>query len=828
MLAVAALAAVPARAGEIKLAENGKALAKIVIAGQCDRAARFAADDLKWHLDEMTGADFEIVTDAEPSAGYEIRVGESARTAAKKSMFAPQEFLVDIGEKAIELVGLDRDDRNLRSYRYVYDAEKGLALSGAPGMYDDQGTLYAVYDFLEKTLGVVWADAPDCGTVVPKRPTLTVAAGRRKAKPFMAYRGGTFGQGDRYQPVLTMRDGACRKAYEKLAYLNDTDRKSRKTLFTLRHRAGGDNRPCNHSFYWFYDRFLDKGGKRFIAYHPEWFAKGYHGKPPQMCYTNPEFIEQTLVDIRAYFDNGGYTNTYFNVGSCGYTWGRDTYALEPMDNGSFCQCQRCTAEYEMDRPRNERHSTHWFKFVNKIARGIRKTHPGKKLTTLAYSSHMGLPTGVRLEDNVIVYFCLSCNRGPKHEGYRNQIGLLRSWHEAYPGSEFGLWLYNTFPLEHASNGGYKCFPGFFMTVAEEEYRIFRECNVRSGIFHCGFNGEVENYMQLEWMIDPGRGAEEMLDEYFSAFGAAKEPLKRFYRIVERRYTDLSLLPAKGKSLSGPQMSWQVRGDAATMAELERCMDEAEKAVADGPAAARKMTALWKQSVWLWMQDGYEAFETRSKAPQDEWTVKRVPDAGGDVSKVDWSKAEVRRQKFFKAGGGEVSEFFTCEVRSVYDSTHLYMELTDIGGDTSKLALSPHIAPYDTWEFMIAFQRGMPSRFYLTNAFGDCMAQSDGEVNFRRNVNAKESGDASYGMRYTTDRSQRDRWTNRYAFPLATMLMRPVVPGDTVYFNIARVMSPGYAKKAGPSGMPYGLHLFTLTSYSAVHTIDRAAALRFER
>ena len=49
--------------GGVKLAEGGKPLAQIVIGEYPTKAAQFGAQDLKWHLDKITGANFEIVTD---------------------------------------------------------------------------------------------------------------------------------------------------------------------------------------------------------------------------------------------------------------------------------------------------------------------------------------------------------------------------------------------------------------------------------------------------------------------------------------------------------------------------------------------------------------------------------------------------------------------------------------------------------------------------------------------------------------------------------------------------------------------------------------------
>ena len=40
---------------KVKLAEDGRAKAQIVIAKEATRAARFGAMDLKWHLDKITG-----------------------------------------------------------------------------------------------------------------------------------------------------------------------------------------------------------------------------------------------------------------------------------------------------------------------------------------------------------------------------------------------------------------------------------------------------------------------------------------------------------------------------------------------------------------------------------------------------------------------------------------------------------------------------------------------------------------------------------------------------------------------------------------------------
>ena len=64
-LAAMGLCRLAVRAADVSLATGGKAEAVIVVAKYADKAARFAAADLKWHLDSITGGDFRIVTDYE-------------------------------------------------------------------------------------------------------------------------------------------------------------------------------------------------------------------------------------------------------------------------------------------------------------------------------------------------------------------------------------------------------------------------------------------------------------------------------------------------------------------------------------------------------------------------------------------------------------------------------------------------------------------------------------------------------------------------------------------------------------------------------------------
>ena len=805
--------------GSVALAKDGKALATIVVAKDADKAARFAAADLKWHLDQMTGANYEIIEcsnnrmiELKARGLLPIFVGPSEGTKTQKADYAFQEWGVDIAADRIELVGFDREDKGKMTFSIT--EKDGVTGSNWPWMYDEQGTMYAVYDFLEKECGAVWANPSDYGTALKRDANLAVRKGARRGKPWMSYRGGAPLDREVVEPMNWKRGSDGVKRYNAFAYAHPKAKGLQDKLYMLRNRLGGDFAKTNHSFYWWYGRYWDKDSKTFEAFRPDYFAQGYDGKPPQLCYLNPEVIAKTVEDIRRYFDDSAFRHKYFrDTGRDMYIWGENNYCLEPMDNNSFCKCPNCSKHYEPSRKGdNSMHSTYWFTFVNAIAKEIRKSHPTKRLTTLAYMSHEGLPTGLTLEDNVTVYFCISGNRMPNWDVYPKQMARMAEWRKAYPKQPLAMWLYNTFPHEVARNGNWHCFPGFFAHEAEKQYRFFHEQNIRGGVLHCGFVDNVDNYLQCKWMVDPTRKADDLLDEYFSIFGKASKPMRAYYDLVESRFCDKSLYPA-GSSHQSVKIAWEILGDEPTMAKLAACMAEAERLAETDLEKARVKE--WKLSIWDYMKEGRDAYVRRATAPKPSWTAVRTAPAGGDVAKVAWDKVPQFDAPLYFRGTDKVRDIRE-QVRVCHDDKYLYLEITE-WVKTKDLMVCNVIAPCDVWELIVERQEAQPYRHYMTGCDGRMAASSYGEVNWRQHVSSKESGLINYGATCVSDRTAPDHWTARWAFPLATMTDAPLKAGDSFYLNCIRVACNAVG---GPSDH-WMFGIFSLTSFTTCHTCDRA-------
>lgn len=646
-------------AATLKLSENGKPLADIVIDPKADRAARFAAMELQHHLKQITGGEFRIVTPDKTSGNKAIYVGGSEpvrRMGIQPEKLSEQEYVIDFRDNAVILAGKDKPDSVIPSVRY--DGINTASGANWPSMYDEQGSMYAVYDFLRDYCKVNWLDSTDSGTVIVPDRDLTVTGEKSIRKPFMAYRGGTFDWS--YCPELWINNSPGWLNYRKTAYPaayakeKDTNRANQlvaqqQRLFLLRMKAGGSYMPANHSLYNYYERFLLKNHKNFEAFKPQYFAMGleksksgdefilssYDGKkePPQLCYSNPETVAQVVKDIRDYFDHGGYHKKYRNISKLGYIWGKDSFCVEAMDNSGYCQCPDCRKDYEPARKEeHSEHSTYWFKFINKVADEIRKSHPDKKITTLAYGTREGLPSNLKIADNVVVYFCLSFNRMPYRKELDHQLNRLKEWRNAYPDATFALWLYNTFPQERTVRPGvFNCFPGFFAKEVERQYNIFGKLNIRGGIFHCGFIDDFENYLNLRYMCDPYLKLGNLKDAYFASYGKAEKNIRAFYDLVESRYCDPANYP-KTAIHQTELFAWGCLGTEKVMNQLGQYMADAEKE-ADTPDAKARV-ANWKAGYWDYMEAGNKKVQT---IPSDQKGVSvtktcymgRYPDAFGN-------------------------------------------------------------------------------------------------------------------------------------------------------------------------------------------------------
>ena len=268
------------------LAENGKAMAAIVVGVNAPPSTRFAAEELQHFLKEITGASFDLITDAEPVRPAEIIVGANDR------MYG---------------LNLSVDFQRLGAEGYVL-LTKGKHLVIAGG--EPRGTLYGVYGLLEDHLGCRWFTTEV--STIPKAAKLTVENLDELRIPTLEYR----------EPfVMDCFDGdwCARNRMNSSTGRLDEKHGGKVTYFGFVHTANGLVPP-----------------ETYFDTHPEYFAlvKGVRVKDrTQLCCTNDDVVRIVTEEIRKRMREHPEATVF---------------SVSQNDWANYCTCDKCAAMAEAE------------------------------------------------------------------------------------------------------------------------------------------------------------------------------------------------------------------------------------------------------------------------------------------------------------------------------------------------------------------------------------------------------------------------------------------------------------------------------------------------
>lgn len=838
---------------DLTLTREGQPAATIVIAAQATKSAQFAAYELQWHVQRISGATLPIVGDDVEVPGPHVLVGESAATRAlgfKTADFKSREYMVHFLPDALILMGCDQEDRGKVRYQDNWGPqddpwdknkpENAPAYQTFPKLSDERGSMFAVYDFLERCCDVRWYRPGELGLVLPRRPTLSVKPVEIRRTPWLrtielgmgletrlyddslGLWGADPGLNERYDAIAwaDVRE-ASRGAYEERKLIES--RRRAGYLYLHRLRTGGEAFACNHAFYGYYNRFWEQSkdpnaAKLWEGHHPEYFAQGYTGQPPQMCYTNPGFINQVIQDARDYFDGKGLKPGAVAAG--------DVFGIGPMDNRSWCKCERCQARLDMEELANNKQfnngvaSNYLFEFANIVARGVAETHPGKQVALMAYAAY-AKPPSFPLEPNVAVMLCLHGRNVYAKSLQAHDDAYLKAWGELKV--PLRLWLYYCFP-QYATKGGgdqgWYCFPGFFAHAAAQKIQLYRQAGVQ-GIFTEGIAQDVDEYVILRMFDDPSRDVDQLLNEYFTRYyGAAAAPMREMHALIEETYSNPAHYPEGFEGHQTEAVAWGSLGTPERMEKLAGLMAQAHAAAQTD--LEKKRVQLFDLSIWQYMRLGrrhYEGMLAQKAAPLKltssvyvQKTAAPVPN--GDPAQVDWSQALVLDDWHGLWAEPTPRKFIA---RMTYDDTNFYLQLedpVDPGGLACQRSTktSLWVGAYhrgftgDYWRLFFARERvtgRWPSR--TANEGMLIPPTGDAEVFGRR------------GVKVVSDTSAADRWVVSVAIPLKVVLTGGLQEGDSFYFNAVRQTS----EEISYSWLPMFGGINNLSGLGAV-TLDPAA------
>ena len=510
----ALLAAMPCLA-DFQLVADGVPKAQIVLSAGADRTLAVAAEELNLYLQKMSGTRLPINTTAVPERPV-IQLGAPSAAWAAKAKLSSLTFDGFVVESAGD----------------------HIILAG----HVPEGTLNAVYWLLEE-LGVRWFIPTALGESVPSLHTVTVPTMRKRVEPrFPCRRNHGINRSIRGEGAIWRRRIRITSHDRHIPF----NRYSHNLAKIVRIKDHGKTHP---------EYFPLINGKRTIPkMHYNW----------QPCTSNPDVVRLAIEAAHTWWE-GTPSPNYFSVGM--------------NDGRGWCQCEKCTA---LDIPGHTFRgrpvkSERYFTFVKAVAAALKKTHPSKYVSCIAYSAVEPVPRNVALPDNV--FAVITQDVGAWHDpAYRAEDEeLARAWAKA--AGAFGVYNYTSEMW---------LLPRVYPHLMAESLRFYDSLDavaITNESWPTWWYAGPMMYLRAKLMWDPQQDPDKVLDDYYAGFfGPARTPMRDLYD----RFETCMVKERKGKWFYGissvpDQIALWTPGD---LTYCQTQMAEAKKLAIGKPYADR--------------------------------------------------------------------------------------------------------------------------------------------------------------------------------------------------------------------------------------------------
>ncbi|MBQ7206411.1 MAG: DUF4838 domain-containing protein [Lentisphaeria bacterium] len=508
---LAALALFPclAAGAELLLAEDGQTAYTIVTPDAPTQLERLAAEDLRYFLKQVTGADFKVVKNAQAPAACRIFIG----MAGQAQKLAGQHKLTE-QNPVVQCVGKD-----------IYLFGKGK-----------RGSLFAAYEFIENRLGCRFLDAHGF-TYAPRRKKLTVPAETHIAR--YAF------------PVRSL-----------MTYVYPDQEKA--SLFFLRNRQNFDlpgqyNKNGNvyklllppHSMPMLlppfkYEKRIVKHlhppvwlrDKAYFESNPEYFSMDEKGKrvpDRHLCFSNPDLQKELTKNILRL-----YNEVKDKPANAGRTLLLNISSYDKAYN--LCLCPKCAAlQKQYKSP-----GAPLLLYLIDLA----KKNPGIQFFTDAYQRSLTqIPPELneKLPGNLVVNIA-PINANFSHSWAATQLNRLTrddilNWCKLT--KRILVWYY---PNPYIRDGRLIADPSVAMERIARDIRFLRDCGVEGTYFehdsgglseHTNFTA-LQSYVMLKLFQDPDRDHNKLAAEFISLYyGNAADDVQKYYSALDtahRKFT----------------------------------------------------------------------------------------------------------------------------------------------------------------------------------------------------------------------------------------------------------------------------------------------------
>ncbi|MDD3967307.1 MAG: DUF4838 domain-containing protein [Proteiniphilum sp.] len=454
------------------IADDGKSEYSILLNTLASKSEEFAAQELAHYIEKCTGVRMEI------KRGWRGKVHN------------PHAIMLGHGDVSAHF-GIKNNTRTWGEQGFTIETVgKILSIAGTPGA----GTLYGVYHFLERYVGIRWY-APGVTKINPIT-TIRIPFIKENITPSFLYREPYYTWPGKDQTFLT-------------SLRVNVGLRDEKAPFGLGYAFVG----MAHTYFHFVspDEYFDS--------NPEYFSE-IGGKrireETQLCLTNDEVFE--IVATRM-LDMMHRHPSYRQ------------FNFSQMDYYNGCQCEKC-------RKVNEKYGSDGatqFEFVSKLAARTSKEFPNKLIGTLAYMYTEKVPQGMIMHPNVAVWLCHMhpcCDSHSIENCIRNREYRDRAISWSGICAHLYIWHYIV-DFAHY----YNPYPNFRAMAAD--MRFYNEIGVEGifaqGMGDVGGGGEfslLRGYYCAKLLWDATQDPDEILKDFLQGYyGPAWEPLWQYINLI---------------------------------------------------------------------------------------------------------------------------------------------------------------------------------------------------------------------------------------------------------------------------------------------------------
>ena len=517
----------PVSAG-VKIVDNGKPVAVIVVPDSPTPVVNYAAQELSYHVEQSTGAKLETVSESSWNPSMPAVILGTTRAAEKAGIQAtglkPNEFILRTVGQNLFIIGEDTPGDVFGPYNVLHEN------------YTHVGTLLGVYELLKNQMGVKWLWPGKLGEVIPKCTSIEITKLNRQSAPRLIHtriRDGVYtvanpagwSSGDQYyiytinQTIWLRRQGIAMALRMDLTH-SFTDwwtrySKTNPEFFNL--LPDGTRRP--NPYYW--------GGDPVLI---------------GMCVSEPGLWKQKVENWKA---SRSEQSPYLDASE--------------NDTTGNCTCDKCMSwdvpNGKLDFPYDQRLakakeafakadegwanklgnvSDRYAKYYIEVQKEAQKIDPNAAVMGLAYANYTVPPVQTKLNDKVIIAIVPAL----MFPWTAEKIKDFRTQWQGWAKTGCKLMLRPNYTLDGGN------MPIFYARKLGDDLHFAGKHGMIATDFD-SLTGQWATqgpnlYVLARMQVQPELSVNQVLNEYYSGFGPAANAVKTYFQYWEKvsdRITD---------------------------------------------------------------------------------------------------------------------------------------------------------------------------------------------------------------------------------------------------------------------------------------------------